>query len=186
MKYLLILLSIFALNTSALGETIVAKKATPVQSEGKVKIRTAQEDAELRDWIIGIQNLARESQEEADRAQEEVNKTKVFLEEANRNLSQSSQKLDSLQLEIDSQAKALEESIKEKDKAIKDKLKAIEHDEKTTAKNNFLKNILGIQAGFLGLLVCLWLRVPNLSPPSGLVATVASPLVIWGALKFIL
>jgi hypothetical protein len=137
-----------------------------------VKTRTSQQQAELKEWVLGIKRIAKDAVVKADEAQKEAEISQGALAEANSHA-------DTLQTQINEQTVLLNSAIIEKKKAVA-------HDEATTKENNFLKTILGFQAAAIALLICLWLKVPQLSIPYGIAATVLIPIAVFFAVKHIL
>lgn len=157
-------------------EAQVVKKAVPV-AQGK--FRTAQQDAELKQWIIGIQDLARVAQDNADKAETEAVASRGALTKATEELTGANLQADKLQTQINLQTANLNQAIDDKNKAV-----ALE--QAVIKKNKFLETILAVEAAALAVFILLWLGVPNMAAPWGLVATVASPVVVFGLTKLIL
>lgn len=143
------------------------------------KIRTAQQDAELKDWIIGIQKNAKDATDLADKAEKDAAESRTNLQKAGGSLKAAQSNADTLQAAIDAQTKQMNQ-------AIADKEKAVAKEAKTAKENSFLKTILGLEAAAVTALLCLWLKVPNLSPPWGLATTIAAPVIVFGLIKVIL
>jgi hypothetical protein len=169
----LLLSAIFLLgcSTSVLEAAPVKKEIRTAQLAPGSKVRTAQQDAELKEWIIGIQKLAQDAQKDAENAEREAALSRSELVAATENA-------DTLQQAINAQGKQLNQALTEKKKAQEEVVKL-------TKKNNFLENILGIEAALIAILACLWLRVPSMGT-YGLIATVAAPIVIFSLVKLIL
>jgi len=146
---------------------------------GEAANRTAKQEADLRDYILGIQRIAQEAIQKAKDAESEAADSRGELESIDRALTEANRNTEILQGAINEQANALNSAITERDKARA-------HDEKTTRQNNTLKNILGAEAAAIAVLLLLWLGVPSLAPPWGLVATIAAPGIVFGLVKLIL
>lgn len=149
-----------------------------------LKQRTAQQDAELKDWIIGIQRLAQESTERADAAEKENATVRTQSLVVTTQLDSVTQQLTMLQAQIDS-------VVKERDDALgtiaAQKVQLQQKDIKITAiqkQNAFLRTVIGIALGAVGLLICLWLRIPSMGI-YGVGATIAAPLLIFTLVRFL-
>ncbi len=161
---------------------VIAKKdpnVVTVEVQKGSKIRTPQEDLELRDWIIGIQNISRDAITKADAAEKEAAESRTNLDAAETSLKEALTNADSLQKAINAQTQQLNESII-KNQKLETKV------QKLTKKNNLLATLLGLIAAAGTVFLALWLRIPNLSPPWGLVATIGAPVIVFGLIKLIL
>ena len=151
----------------ALAGTVQAAPAAshaPVVRDGMV-IRTVQQDAELKDWIVGLQGENQRNGELAAQVAAAEATVRASLKDADI-------RADALQVQVCALQSERDDAVAE--------------DKKLTLENGRLKTILGIEAAVLALLACLWLRVPSLSPPWGLVATIAAPVIVFGIVKLIL
>lgn len=174
MKAIFLYLTVFLMAFGGLSEAAPVK-AAPVSG---VVTRTAQKEAELQDWIKGIQRLAVEAVDSAVAAEKEASDSREALADIEARLEAAKVKTDGLQKSIDEQADALNQ-------AKLDAAAAKKHDLETTKKNRTLTNIVGLEAALVAIFVCLWLRVPQLSFPWGLIATIAAGPLAFGAVKLL-
>lgn len=128
----------------------------PLVKDGYV-MRTLAQDAALKQWIIGLQT--------------QVDAAQADLKTSQTNFADAQTKAVVLQGEITDLAN---HDARETTLAIK-----------LAKEVSFLKTIIGIEAAVAAVLLCLWLRVPDLSPPWGLVATVAVGPLAFGVIKLI-
>jgi len=142
-------------------------KTVVVQVIPGSKIRSPEDDAKLKDWITGILKEAQLAEEKASEAEKEAANSRAHLGTAIASLKEAMQNSFDLQKAIDAQTKSLNQAIVEKEKAQA-------HDAKTTKQNNLLKNILGLEAAVIAVLACLYFKVPSLSYPWGIVATIGA------------
>lgn len=148
------------------------KKKIPVAKVEMAPQRTKQQDEELKSWIIGVQNQAKQAIQEADIAQKETENTKIAL-------SAATESAISLQKTIDAQTNAYNQALLDKEKL------SIEN-KKLEKKNGFLSNILGFEAAAIVLLILLWLKIPALIPGYGWAIVAAAPIGVFFLVKLIL
>src|SRR5687768_2560385 len=115
MRILLILLALCSLGVAApTKRSTTPVKTTPTVQAGSV-VRTAQQDAELKDWIIGIQKLAQDAQLKADQAEKDAAEGRAKLDSANAELQSATKNTQLVQQAIDAQTKALNQAIVDRD-----------------------------------------------------------------------
>jgi hypothetical protein len=136
----------------------------PLVKDGMV-IRTIQQDAELKDWLQGIMRLSDENAAEAKAAQNSQAAAAAALGAA--------------QQQVDEKQKEVDQEVKERDNALAAKAK-LQH------QNAIMSTVIAAEAAVAALFVCLWLKVPELDMPWGIVVTFGAPAVVFGAVKLFL
>ena len=146
------------------AQTHASPAPKPIILDGYA-LRTVQEDMELEDWISGIQKVTTQAQQQTKGAL-------ASQADTNAAFNAAIDKLDGLQTRID----ALQ---KERDNALAAKAK-LQH------QNAIMSTVIAAEAAIAALFVCLWLKVPELDMPWGIVVTFGAPAVVFGAVKLFL
>ncbi len=157
-------LLIFLALTLPLGATV------PKRTE-MAPPRTVQQDLELRDWIVGIQTVAQEAEKRADAADQEAQIARAQSVIAGAKLTEVQNQLATIQRLYDAlldQVRVLQERLAKAMKLLGE-----------------FSWIIGICLAFVVLLLMLWLHVPAMSPPWGLVACCALPLLALSVIKIL-
>lgn len=135
----------------------------PIIKDGYV-MRTIQQDAELKDWITGAMAENARNAQRADAAQASESKVRAELTKAKQDNSLVQDQIILLKKTADA---------------------AVAHDAETTKENKTLKLWLACIGSVVALLLCLWLRVPDLSPPWGVVVSFGSPVIVFLLILFL-
>lgn len=165
----------------------VALPGTPMAPQ-----RTVQEDAELRDWIEGMmkENAAGKAETltlKADLVKADTNiiSVQTSLVSTQTDLIGSQKEIIQLGKDIAAlKAWGIEQQLRA-DAAEKERDEARKERDKAKALAERFAWIIGIEAFAIVLFLCLWLRLPSLAPPWGLVATCTLPVLALGIIKLL-
>lgn len=114
----------------------------------------------------------------------------VIVEHQKKELDEAKVTIDGLNTKLDgalASLKAARDGLAELKKAFEEmkveRDKAVEHDKKVTSLSEKFATVIGIQLALIVLLACLKFGVPSMSPPIGIIATCALPILALGVIK---